>query len=62
LDARRARGLCLENVSIFYENLETMLQRGYEPNYVWNCDEFKVQAGRNGGGRVLAKKGYEVYT
>jgi hypothetical protein len=46
-----------ENVSTFYENLKIMLQCGYEPQYIWNCDESRAQAGRNGGGRVLAKRG-----
>jgi hypothetical protein len=57
LDAGRARGLCPENVSTFYDNLESMMQRGYEPSYIWNCDESGAQVGRNGGARVLAKKG-----
>jgi hypothetical protein len=57
LDSGRARGLCPENVSSFYENLEVMLARGYEASHIWNCDESGAQAGRNGGGRVLAKTG-----
>jgi hypothetical protein len=57
LDASRAKGLCPEHVSSFYDNLTTMLQQGYEPSYIWNCDESGAQAGRNGGARVLAKKG-----
>ena len=28
----------------------------YPDTHIWNCDESEVQAGRNGGGRVLAKK------
>jgi hypothetical protein len=36
LDVGRVQGLCPENVTTFYENLETMLQRGYEPMYNWN--------------------------
>jgi hypothetical protein len=57
LDASRAKGLCPEHVSSFYDNLATMLQQGYKPSYIWNCDESGAQAGRNGGARVLAKKG-----
>jgi hypothetical protein len=57
LDAGRARGLCPNNVSIFYENMGTMLQRGYEAQYIWNYDKPRAQVGRNGGGRVLAKRG-----
>jgi hypothetical protein len=29
----------------------------YEPSNIWNADESGCQAGRNGGGRVLAKVG-----
>jgi hypothetical protein len=57
LDNGRARGLCPENVLTFYENLEVMLRKGYEASHIWNCDESGAQAGRNGGGRVLAKMG-----
>jgi hypothetical protein len=49
----------LENVSSFYENLENMLRRGYEPSYIWDCDESGAEVGKNGGGRVLAKKGVQ---
>jgi hypothetical protein len=34
-----------------------MLAKDYEPSHIWNCDESGAQAGRNGGGRVLAKRG-----
>ena len=57
LDVGRAKGLCPSNVATFYENLETMLAQGYEASHIWNCNEFSVQEGRNGGGRVLAKTG-----
>jgi hypothetical protein len=57
LDAGRVRSLCPDNVSTFYENLETMLQCGYEAQCIWNYDKSREQAGRNGGGRVLAKRG-----
>lgn len=57
LDVGRAKGLCPINVATFYENLQIMLERGYEPSHIWNCDESGAQAGRNGGGRVLAKTG-----
>jgi hypothetical protein len=57
LDAGRAKGLCPSNVATFYENWGNMLAKGYEPSYVWNCDESSVQVGRNGGGQVLAKTG-----
>jgi hypothetical protein len=57
LDCGRARGLCSENVSSFYENLEVMLAKRYEASHIWNCNELGAQVGRNGGGRVLAKTG-----
>jgi hypothetical protein len=57
LDAGRARGLCPSHVATFYDNLELLLTRGYEASHIWNCNESGAQAGRNGGGRVLAKTG-----
>jgi len=39
LDVGRAKGLCPINVATFYENLQIMLERGYEPSHIWNCDE-----------------------
>ena len=57
MDAGRARGLCPSHVATFYDNLEIMLGRGYEPQNIWNSNELGVQAGRNGGGRVMAKTG-----
>jgi hypothetical protein len=57
LDLERAKGLCLDHVSIFYENLEAMLANDYEASHIWNCDEFGAQARRNGGRWVLAKTG-----
>jgi hypothetical protein len=50
-----SQGLCPFHVATFYDNLELMLGRGYEPAYIWNCDESGAQVGRNGGGRILAK-------
>jgi hypothetical protein len=57
LDLGRARGLCPFHVATFYENLDVMLGHGYEPQYIWNCDESGAQTDRNGGGRFLAKTG-----
>jgi hypothetical protein len=57
LDSGRAKGLCPDHVSTFYENLEGLLAKDYEARHIWNCDESGAQAGRNGGGRVLAKTG-----
>jgi hypothetical protein len=54
----RARGLYRDNVRSFYENLQTLysLQK-YTPDCIWNCDEFDAQAGKNGGGVVIARTG-----
>jgi hypothetical protein len=55
LEVGKAKGLCPDNIASFYVNLEAMLEKGYGPESIWNCDESGAQAGRNGGGRVLAK-------
>ena len=58
LEASRAKGLCKENVQSFYDNLNHLYTlHKYPPECVWNCDESGVQAGRNGGGIVIARKG-----
>jgi hypothetical protein len=58
LDAKRAQGLCTENVKSFYDNL-AYLYATYKcsPSCIWNYDESGVQDGRNGGTYVLAKTG-----
>lgn len=56
LEAGRARGLCPDSVASFYANLSLLYDtHGYGAHQVWNCDESGAQAGRNGGGLVLAK-------
>ena len=58
LEMARAKNLCLENVATFYHNLqEAYIEHQYDPSYIWNVDESGAQAGRSGGGRVLAKMG-----
>jgi hypothetical protein len=58
LETSRARGLCQENVSSFYENLEQLYTlHAYPPHRVWNSDETGCQAGKNGGGVVIARAG-----
>jgi len=32
-------------------------KNAYSPHQIWNCDESGAQAGKDGGGYVLAKKG-----
>ena len=58
LETSRARGLSEENVRSFYENLKHLYDsNAYSPDRVWNCDETRAQAGRNGGALVLARRG-----
>ena len=58
LEFSRAKGLCPENVRSFYSNLEQLYSKeNYLAERIWNSDETSAQAGRNGGGRVWAKKG-----
>jgi hypothetical protein len=61
LDAKRAQGLCTENVKSFYDNL-AYLYATYKcsPSCIWNCDESGMQAGRNGGAYVLAITGSQA--
>ena len=54
----RARGLCPENVRSLYCNLEQLYSKqNYPAGRIWNSDETGAQVGRNGGGRVWARKG-----
>ena len=58
LDTVRARGLCEENVKSFYNNLQELYTlHDYLPERIWNCDESGTQAGKNGGGLVIARIG-----
>jgi len=58
LDQKRAKHLCPKNVNSFYENLKELYDMyNYQTNHVWNCDETGVQAGKDGGGFVIAKRG-----
>ena len=42
----------------FYSNLEQLYSKeNYPAKRIWNSDETGAQAGRNGGGRVWARKG-----
>ncbi|KAH9292038.1 hypothetical protein KI387_042776 [Taxus chinensis] len=58
LDKDRAVCLRPSIVSSFYINLSKAYEANpYGPNRIWNCDETGLQAGRNCGMRVLAKRG-----
>jgi len=61
LEGNRASGLNPESVSSFYNNLQKLYtHRGYAPHQIWNCDESGAQAGRGGGGYVIAKRGSKI--
>ena len=54
----RAHALCSATTETLYNNLEELyLTFHYPPSHIWNCDKSGVQAGRNGGATVLAKRG-----
>jgi len=58
LELKRAQNLCAKSVGSFYDNLQKFYNsHNYEANHIWNCDESGVQAGKVGGGYVIAKKG-----
>jgi hypothetical protein len=58
LETARTRALSRENVDSFYDNLEILYSlNSYPPDRIWNCDETGAQAGRDGGGMVIAKRG-----
>lgn len=58
LEVARARALCPATADTLYTNLEYLYSSyNYPPSRIWNCDESGVQAARNGGATVLAKRG-----
>jgi hypothetical protein len=47
-----------ENIASLCDNLLDMYTIHKHPvTHIWNCDESGAQAGRNGRGRILAKRG-----
>jgi hypothetical protein len=61
LETARAKGLCKDNIKSFYDNLETLYSlHKYSPDRIWNCDESGTQAGKNGGGIVIARTGARI--
>jgi hypothetical protein len=61
LEFARARGLCPEIVASFYGNLQDLYNTNkYAANNIWNCDESRAQASRNGGGLVWARRGSQT--
>ena len=58
LEVARAKGLCELNVRSFYHNLEALCNMNeYTHDRIWNCDETGAQAGKNGGGVIIARTG-----
>ena len=58
LEVARARALCPIVAKSLYTNLEELYTTFHYPtSHIWNCDKSRVQAGRNGGVTVLAKRG-----
>jgi hypothetical protein len=61
LAVARARNMCPATVAGFYANLEYLYSlHNYPESHIWNCDESGVQATKNGGATVLAKKGSKM--
>jgi hypothetical protein len=51
-----AKGLCLNNVATFYDNLQHAYDlHNYDASKIWNCDEFSAQVDRIGGALMLTK-------
>jgi hypothetical protein len=61
LEVSCVKALNHDNCASFYKNLQQLYEKyNYVPNHIWSCNEFGVQAGHNGGGRVLAKKRFTL--
>jgi len=49
--------LCPEAVASFYENLQALYDKhNYEAHQIWNCNESSAQAGKDGGGHIIAQR------
>lgn len=60
LDRDRALNLCPTIMSKFYDTLSNAYQvHAYSLDHIWNCDETRLQVGKNCGMQVLAKRGRE---
>jgi hypothetical protein len=58
LETAKAWGLCEDNVKSFYDTLKTLYGlHNYSLDRIWNRDEFGAQAGKNGGGVLIARIG-----
>jgi hypothetical protein len=63
LDISKAQGLTPTACNSLYENLQSLYNKhNYFPNHKWNCHETGIQAGRQYGAQVFAKRGsQQVY-
>ena len=58
LEQIMVKGLCPKKTASLDDNLHAMHFRHNHPNiHIWNCDESKTQARRNGNGYILARRG-----
>ena len=58
LELNRTKNLCPPMVQVFYENLEKLYnQHQYQPSEIWNVDESRTNARKNGIGKIFAQKG-----
>ena len=64
LDLNKAKALCPTTVDRCYENLKHLYEENnYQSNQIWNCDETRVQANKNGEGWIWARQGTRnIYT
>ena len=57
LEVAQAQGLTGEIATTFYDNLEVLYNKHlYSADRIWNCDETRTQARRNGGAHIIAQK------
>ena len=50
--------LCLTIVSKLYDTLSNAYKKhSYSMDHIWNCDETRLQGGKNGGMQVIDKRG-----
>ena len=58
LEVNWVRNLCPSEVHTYYANLEHIhKQKIYQLSYIWNVDESRTNASRNGMSRVFAPRG-----
>jgi len=54
----KAQGLIANSCNLFYQNVTSLYtQHQYKLDHIWNYDETRIQARKQLGARVIAKKG-----